>query len=62
MKLSLFLILFTTSSVLLAKTFTYQGQLLEKGTQLPLKEASIFLLPQKLKVQTDEKGYFKFND
>lgn len=62
MKLSLFLILFTTSSALLAKTFTYQGQLLEKGTQLPLKEASIFLLPQKLKVQTDEKGYFKFND
>ena len=62
MKLSFFLILLTASSAILAKTFTYQGRLLEKGTQLPLKEVSVFLLPQKLKVQTDDKGHFQFSE
>ena len=37
-----------------------EGTLLEKGTRKPLKEVSVFILPQKVKAVTDEKGQFWF--
>lgn len=39
-----------------------KGRLLEKGSQIPMKEVAIFLLPLKLKAQTDERGDFSFVD
>lgn len=38
----------------------YKGRLLEKGTQKPIKNANVFLLPSKLKATSDEKGFFEF--
>lgn len=38
------------------------GTLLEKGTRKPLREVSVFILPQKLKATTNEKGEFVFSD
>ncbi len=37
-------------------------KLLEKGTQIPLKEISIFLLPDKLKAQTNQNGEAEFSE
>lgn len=39
---------------------TIKGVLLERGTRKPLKDVSVFLLPQKLKFVTGEKGEFLF--
>lgn len=44
----------------IAVNTTFKGRLLEKGSQLPLKEANVFLLPLKLKAQTDNSGDFVF--
>ncbi|MBL7555996.1 MAG: carboxypeptidase-like regulatory domain-containing protein [Bdellovibrionaceae bacterium] len=43
-------------------TLTFKGRVLEKGTQLPMKDINVFLLPQKLKVQTDINGDFLFEN
>jgi hypothetical protein len=37
-----------------------EGQVLERGTKIPLKEVNVFLLPHKLKAMTDQQGYFVF--
>lgn len=37
-----------------------KGQLLERGTRRPLANVNVFILPQKLKSVTDEKGRFEF--
>jgi hypothetical protein len=39
-----------------------QGQILEKGTKIPLKDVTVFILPYKVKAQTDSKGRFKFSE
>ncbi len=36
--------------------------IIEKGTQNPLKEISVFILPEKLKAETDKKGLAHFSD
>lgn len=43
-------------------TLSFKGRILEKGTQLPLKEVNVFLLPLKLKTQTDGTGDFAFDN
>lgn len=43
-----------------ANEFDFQAQLLEKGTRKPLTSVNVFLLPLKLKAQTNEAGYFSF--
>lgn len=40
----------------------FKGFILEKGTRRPLKEANLFVLPQKWKVTTDETGAFHLNE
>tara|TARA_B110001454_G_scaffold219194_1_gene251271 strand:+ start:23656 stop:25950 length:2295 start_codon:yes stop_codon:yes gene_type:complete len=50
------------AEVAVAGTLSFKGRILEKGTQLPLKEVNVFLLPLKLKVQTDSKGDFLFEN
>lgn len=51
--MSWFLVLFLSFSAL-------AGTLLEKGTRKPLKDVSVFALPQKAKAVTDAKGNFQF--
>lgn len=41
---------------------TIKGRILEKGTQLPMKEVNVFLLPLKVKTQTDTAGNFVFEN
>ncbi len=72
MKLGLFVIL--ASLVSLAQSITepvatqipasrvFKGRILEKGTQLLLKGVNVFLLPLKLKAQTDTNGDFQFDN
>ncbi|MCB0368503.1 MAG: TonB-dependent receptor, partial [Bdellovibrionales bacterium] len=43
-------------------TYTFSGQILERGTQIPLKEVNVYLLPVKAKTQTDLKGQFRFEN
>lgn len=38
-----------------------QGQVLERGTKIPMKEINVYLLPHKLKAQTDNEGRFTFD-
>jgi hypothetical protein len=42
------------------ETVVLKGRLLERGTNIPLKGVSIFVLPHKLKAQTDDQGLFEF--
>ncbi len=41
---------------------TIQGRVLERGTKVPLKDVSVYLLPHKLKGITDDKGFFQVTD
>jgi hypothetical protein len=41
-------------------TFNISGQLMERGTNVLLKDVNVFLLPQKLKATTDNAGRFSF--
>lgn len=34
------------------------GQVLERGTKIPLKEVAVFLMPEKIRVETDTQGRF----
>lgn len=52
----------TVSSASSTTNQIVKGRLLEKGSQVPLKEVTVFLLPLKLKAQTDERGDFSFAD
>ncbi len=38
------------------------GQVLERGTQTPLADVAVYLLPNQLKARTDKSGYFEMND
>ncbi|MGZ5280330.1 MAG: carboxypeptidase-like regulatory domain-containing protein, partial [Pseudobdellovibrionaceae bacterium] len=54
-----------TFLILAAQTvsaITLQGKVLERGTKVPLKDVSVFVLPHKLQATTDEKGLFKIED
>lgn len=42
--------------------FPVRGTLLEKGSQRPLPQVTIFVLPHKLKTVTDEQGQFSFEN
>ncbi|MBL7546079.1 MAG: TonB-dependent receptor [Bdellovibrionaceae bacterium] len=44
------------------ESLSFKGRLLEKGTQIPLKDVSVFLLPLKLKTQTNTQGDFLFEN
>jgi hypothetical protein len=59
MKMWMIFVLFW-SSFSLAKTQTIEGRLLERGTQVPLKNVQVFILPHRLETETDTKGNFKF--
>ena len=39
-----------------------KGRLFEKGTRIPLKDVSVYILPEKQKVITDAAGYFEFQE
>ncbi len=39
-----------------------RGTVLERGTKIPMKDVSVFVLPHKLKAQTDEKGNFQIEN
>ena len=43
-------------------TYHLEGVLLEKGTRAKLAGVSIYILPAKLKAETDEDGEFEFDD
>ncbi|MFZ4405387.1 MAG: TonB-dependent receptor [Pseudobdellovibrionaceae bacterium] len=43
-------------------TSSISGQLLERGTQIPLKGINIFILPHKIKATTDKDGRFDFSN
>lgn len=45
-----------------SNNLTFTGRILEKGTLIPLKEVSVFLLPLKLKTETNSLGDFIFSD
>lgn len=67
MKTTLFALVFSVlalaqTSEIASGTVSFKGLLLEKGTQLPLKEINIFLLPLKTKTQTDSDGRFTFEN
>lgn len=58
-----FLILLLFMSQLFAQeTVSISGRLLEKGTRKPLKDVSLFILPHKLKVVSDNAGKFAFEN
>lgn len=38
------------------------GQVLEKGSQIPLKNVKLFLLPAKKSIETNERGQFRFSN
>lgn len=42
-------------------TTTIQGKLLEKGTKKPLAQRTLFILPNKIKVETNDHGEFKID-
>lgn len=44
------------------QSFNFKGRILEKGTGIPLKEVNVFLLPLKLKTQTNNLGDFNFEN
>ncbi len=58
---ALFRAFFLTLSLapLTAGAATLEGVLLERGTRSPVADASVFVLPQKLKAVTDSDGRFK---
>lgn len=60
----LFAILTLASGLSWAQTEStkIQGVLLERGTQVPLGEVSVFLLPLKQKTTTNQKGEFEFSE
>lgn len=43
-------------------TTTLQGKLLEKGSQKPLAQRTLFILPYKIKAETNERGEFKIEN
>ncbi|MBC7741546.1 MAG: TonB-dependent receptor [Bdellovibrionaceae bacterium] len=57
----LLLIIFLISPLMSAAD-SLKIQVLEKGTQVPLKELSVFILPDKLKVTTDYQGRSEIAD
>jgi len=59
----MFRILWVTTTLLASPAFaaeTLQGQVLERGTKKPLANLGVFLLPLKLRVETDAQGAFRF--
>lgn len=40
----------------------FKGEIFEKGSRIPLKEVNVFLLPSKLKAQTNNQGEFHFEN
>jgi hypothetical protein len=51
--------------ILLSSTtwaLSIKGTVLERGTKVPLKDVSVFILPHKVKAQTDAKGIFQVDD
>jgi hypothetical protein len=63
MRLNIFLSLnlWLLSSIALAQ-MEIKGRLLEKGTKKPLSETNVFILPHKLKVETNSEGQFTFSN
>jgi hypothetical protein len=37
----------------------FEGYVRTKGSKAPLKQISLFILPQKIRIQTDERGFFR---
>ncbi|MFN7453913.1 MAG: TonB-dependent receptor [Pseudobdellovibrionaceae bacterium] len=60
LSLLLILTLSAFSQVTLAKTVS--GRVIERGTRIPLKEVTVFILPHRLKAETDEQGNFTFEN
>lgn len=59
--LKLLILLFTCSSLFAEDAkITLKGRLLEKGTQLALKDVNLFLLPAKIKTISNAQGDFEF--
>jgi len=56
----LLLLMIMLSQVFAQDSLRIEGTLLEKGTRKPLKDVSVFILPQKVKAVTDERGNFWF--
>ena len=52
------IIFFACMSTLAQAEVTIRGRLLEKGTRKPLKDVSVFILPQKIKAVSDAQGSF----
>lgn len=48
------------SHVFAQELVTIKGRLLEKGTRIPLKDVSLFILPHKMKAVSDQQGNFTF--
>jgi outer membrane receptor for ferrienterochelin and colicin len=60
--MSWLLVLLFSFSIFAQETKTIKGILLEKGTRIPLKDVSVFILPHKFKAVTNEKGDFFFEN
>lgn len=59
--MNLWMILFLFwSSFGFANSQVIEGRLLERGTQIPLKNVQVFILPHRLETETDVRGNFKF--
>jgi hypothetical protein len=52
----------TEQTVMSAATLPFKGRIVEKGTKIPMKDVNVFLLPLKLKTQTDNTGAFAFDN
>lgn len=61
MKILLFVLIFFPFFLGAQEVIKIEGQLLEKGTKKELKDISIFILPHKIKITTDSKGAFFFD-
>lgn len=48
--------------VLNVNAYSLKLQVFEKGSRIPIKDSTVFVLPQKIKMQTDEKGFVTFTD
>lgn len=56
------LILLSSFVTFAQDTVSIKGTLLERGTRKPMKEASLFILPHKLKAVANENGEFVFEN
>lgn len=60
--MSFFVLIFLSSVLFAQSIISIKGQLLEKGTRMPLKDVAVFVLPYKMKAISGTHGEFVFEN